>query len=102
MLLFLALFNFQDTDFRFTHFRETAYLLYHSFFFLSSTFRKFLKKLFPKPKLAFLALAFSKAALILYHNSFALSIPFLKFFKVFCRDLSFLGSSRCDYYIIAL
>ena len=46
MLLFLALFNFQDTDFRFTHFRETAYLLYHSFFFLSSTFAIFLEKNF--------------------------------------------------------
>lgn len=59
-----------------SRFSAEAFLLYHIFSFLSSTFFKFFQKLFDV-----IASLFSRPAFLLYHISFILSSTFFKFFQ---------------------
>ena len=59
-----------------SRFSAEAFLLYHIFSFLSSTFFKFFQNLFDV-----IASLFSRPAFLLYHISFVLSSTFFKFFQ---------------------
>jgi len=70
---------------------KRAYLVYHSFFLLSSTFFNFFQKFFQNRSIPCPPQA---TALLYYHTFSSLSIPFLKFFS---KKFIFLISSLITY-----